>query len=468
MSTPTFALSSSAAVTPLSNNFSADAVIQSVLTAAQGGPATSSYFDTINIFSSLFGQLQSQGPSGWESATDVNGLPIYYVKQEDEQGNNYYVALQCNITVDSGNLNVNSSTQTINGVTYNGIGAVTLTTGYNATDLSQISWWLGLAVGSTVVLTALLSGLSQLINSTANNLAAQIANFDNDFFNGGDDDGYDTEEDISTAESDASTAISEEADVVIAESSIGLSFIGIGIAIAIAFIMLSFFLHATYQRVRLWNLTRYNAIWSLWFDEGILVTGPVTFNSDGSIASYMPFAPVCNGSPVPGALPINQAVYGDMYFTSNSELHGLGYAMQIQLLDPADSSIVYTCTLMFDIPYIGNNSTSVTFDTVTDLSSYYTQQEGVNQVYTVQASSSDNLITCTTTYDILDGEQPLPPPFGGNGTNEGYFYQSVILLYETDLNPDNICSCNQSISNIARVPQYSIRGYRRKSSLRKA
>jgi hypothetical protein len=96
--------------------------------------------------------------------------------------------------------------------------------------------------------------------------------------------------------------------------------------------------------------------------------------------------------------------------------------------------------LMFDIPFEGNNSTSVTFEPMSSLSQYYSSQEGVNNSTQQQATSPDGIIQATTTYDYLSGQHPIPQASGGD-TNEGYYYQSVVLLYENDLTPANIPYC---------------------------
>ncbi|MCF4129191.1 hypothetical protein [Methylobacterium sp. SyP6R] len=422
---------------PLSGDFATDRTLNSVFAAAKGGAATVNYFNNANQTSKLFQQLIQGGVNAWETAEDENGLPIYYIKSSDGAGNSYYISMQANLTVDSnGDLNPNDTTQTINGVTFNGIGALTMSIGYNNSPTSQVLWWLGMTSVGAVGFSILKSIIKGCIDNVASQYAAQIANIGLGDFT----DPADLDDSISEADSDASTAITEGTEgTVEIEISLSWSFIGIGLGIAAVFIVLSFIFHSSAQRVRLWNVTRYKAIWSLYFDEGKLVSGPVEFNSDSSIKSYTPFIPVCSGSPVPGALPVNQAMYGDISFNSNSQTNGIGYAMQIQLVDD-QGNVKYTCTLMFDIPLVGKNSTSVTFNTVSSLSDYYNNQAGVNNSIMQQAVSSDNLIQATTTYDYLDGEHPMPQ-LNTTDTNEGYFYQSLILLAEQDLTAANIAPC---------------------------
>lgn len=92
---------------------------------------------------------------------------------------------------------------------------------------------------------------------------------------------------------------------------------------------------------------------------------------------------------------------------------------------------------MFDIPFMGQNSTSVTLNpNVGDLEDYYDKQAGKNHSLSQEATSSDGIIKASTTYDFLNGQHPIPG-MTGTGSNKGYFYQSVITFWETDLKTIN-------------------------------
>ncbi|KAG6544005.1 hypothetical protein Mapa_014528 [Marchantia paleacea] len=428
--------------TPLSDDFSRDLVLNTIRQAGGGGSATVDYFNMLNVTSKMFKQLIDNAKStnaGWNVTEDNNGLPLYYLLETDGNGDNHYVELQTtDLNVDSSNnVSPNDTTQDINGTVYNGIGTVTMTVGYKNTPFSTISWWLGVLGGTSIAL----KGLMPVISSCLRSIAAQISvQFEKLVANIVGSSAAEIEAAIQEGSAEADVAIAEEAGVEVAEIGAAelalgaLSFVGIGLVVAAAFIVIALFvLHDSSQRVRFWNLTSYKALWTLWFFEGQMTTGPVQFNDDGSIKNYIALPPVERTSPVPGAKPTNQAHYGDFNFDSASETHGIGYAMQIQLVDPKDDGDVkYTCTLMYDIPFVGDNSTTVTFNAVDNLKDFYFNNEGTNKSTKQSASTSDGKINATTTYDYLSG-QHVKPGLDGSDGNEAYYYQSVIILEQTDL-----------------------------------
>jgi hypothetical protein len=251
---------------------------------------------------------------------------------------------------------------------------------------------------------------------------------------------------IELADLEATSAVGEEAAVEVGAAIAGISagalcLIGIGIVVAIVFFALFFVLHVSYHRVKLWNVTQYRALWKPWFDEGGLVWAPVKLDANKNIESYVPFEHVCGGAPVPGTKAEPQAHYYDLSVNSESEWHGIGYTMQMQLVDPDnESDVKYTCTLMFDIPWMGKNSTSVTFDNVDDVEQWYHSQEGQNNSTKVVASSSDSKIKATVTYDYLEGKHVVPGQ-EGQGSNEAYYYQSIILLEQDGLKASTLPTC---------------------------
>ena len=78
------------------------------------------------------------------------------------------------------------------------------------------------------------------------------------------------------------------------------------------------------------------------------------------------------------------------------------------------------------------------------LPNYYKSQEGVNNSISQSATSSDGQITATTTYDFLDGEHPIP--VAGGAAQDAYFYQSVIMFYETGIEHKQLPACSVSPS----------------------
>lgn len=424
---------------PLSNDFATDGLLQMIRKAAVGGDATVSYFTMMSAYSSMYGQLITNGINAWNVAQDENNLDIYYITEQDGQGNQYTIRLALqDLQVDGdGNIVINGSTVTKDGITYNGFGYVNVTTSFNAFDLASVATWIGVAGAGAfslgLVATAIRACQAQAAEQIPNVLGRVAGQA------GG---GQALDDTISTADTEASEAMTEEAGVEILTAGT-LTFLGVTAIIAVVFIVLSFLLHVTSQSVKFWNLTRFKALYTFWFDEGALYNGPVTFDSSGKITSTIPNDGACFGVPVEGAKPVYKCHYQDFNFNSDSETNGIGYVMQIQLVNPNnESDIKYTVTLMFDIPYVGDNSTSITFDNVpvSNLQSWYDSQEGVNKTTSFSATSSDSVITATTTYDYLSGPHPVPVPVG-TPSNEAYFYQSLIILDDNGLTAQTCPPC---------------------------
>lgn len=215
--------------------------------------------------------------------------------------------------------------------------------------------------------------------------------------------------------------------------------------------------------MRLWNITNYTLNWTIHFDsgqltdEGQLISGPVTFNNDNSINTYVPLQPVINAPPVPGAQTVNQAHYYDLSFASSSEYAGIGYVMQFQLQNDKGTT-VYTTTMYFDIPFDGENSLNVTLDPVSDLQQWYNDNAGNNKNTSASATSSDGNITISISYDYLSGEHVVPNSASGTNSNEQYFYQSVILIEENDLPSTLQKSKSRPIIRIGGPHQRGLKG----------
>lgn len=76
----------------------------------------------------------------------------------------------------------------------------------------------------------------------------------------------------------------------------------------------------------------------------------------------------------------------------------------MQLKDPKTDEVACTATTYYDIPFMGDNSTDITFDKASDLESWYKSSAGYRKSTTVERSSSDSAITVKSTYDYLDGK----------------------------------------------------------------
>ena len=165
---------------PLTGNLSQDPQMQSIKAATAGGSATANYFTTINNMNQLFQSLASKGSAAWTQSTDTTPIkaPVSYVVMDDAHGKPFYIKVGLEgVNLDSsGNVQVNGSTAVINGVTYNGIGAIKMTCGYSNYTFSKTSWWAGTsiagAVASKVLLPKLFSTVKSVANVVANNIKA--------------------------------------------------------------------------------------------------------------------------------------------------------------------------------------------------------------------------------------------------------------------------------------------------------
>ncbi|KAL5338932.1 hypothetical protein BJX70DRAFT_365102 [Aspergillus crustosus] len=441
-------LGSVATYTPLTGDLSTDPTIQSIQAALAGGPATQQYFQKVNNFGQLFGQLAENGSAAWQTGTDSsiqydgNPAPVQYVELVDGNQKAYYIKVAAaNVSLDgNGNLNPNGTTQTINGTTYNGIGTIDMTVGYSNYQYSTTSWWVGTSIGGIAIASKVLPYVFNAVKAAAKAVADKIqaASQTPEDAEGGDE----AEENEEGADEGGYESIADDAGVDISfleggEEATALAmgdvFVGVGIVLAIVFIILSFVLHSTYQSVRMWNMTTYTLNWNLWFDTGELVKGPVIFNSDNSIQTYEPLFPVSSGSPIPGVDPTNSAYYGDLNFISSSQWSALGYVLTATLVD-ADGNTQYTATIAFDVPYSGENMVKVSMDpNVGDSGTFYNTLSQNDQTTSAGSTSADGKIQTTATYDFLDGEHPVPGTDPTNPTNEEYYYQSVLLIEQTDL-----------------------------------
>ncbi|KAG6549499.1 hypothetical protein Mapa_009035 [Marchantia paleacea] len=302
--------------------------------------------------------------------------------------------------------------------------------GFQGSKFFTVCWWLGKGTAGVIALALLKPLLQKCLKSIVSQLSGHMQKI---WANLVGSSGAEIEAGIEESSAEADAAIAEEAGIEIAEIgaaeiAIGvLSFIAIGLIVAVLGIVFIFVLHESSQRVRIWNVTSYKARWMIYFDEGQMVSGPVKFNSDGSINTFVPFMPV-ERKVTP------EAHYGDLIIDSASGIHGIGYVIQIQLVDPNhEDDVKYACTLMYDIPFAGDNSTAVTFDHITDVGKFYSDNMGVHRCTQQTAQSSDGRIRATTTYDYLRGEHVKPQQVDSSGGNVAYYYQSVILLEEKDL-----------------------------------
>lgn len=222
-------------------------------------------------------------------------------------------------------------------------------------------------------------------------------------------------------------------------------FIGVGIALAILFIVLSFVLHNSYHSVRVWNLTEYALDWVIHFDTSQaqdqveLVAGPVTYDSNNNITKYARQQPVSYSQAVPGSVKTWSCHYADLNINSSHESSGIDNCVLQYSLTDQSGKVPYKVTIYFDIPFSGQNSTNVSLDSrISDLQAYYDQNSGNNTNTQATTTSSDGNITLTTTYDFLSGKHGVPNTPPGSSSNQQFFYQSVITIVQNNMSQNTL------------------------------
>lgn len=322
----------------------------------------------------------------------------------------------------------------IDGQTFNGIGFVAANMLANGSIITQCLWVVGTCAAGDIAWLVANTIVQGIIESAASEVAKSMGKLVK-----GPGGGLIIKEWAAAEEEAAGNAIQANRGLrAFIKRLRGSGSIARLIVVAAICIILSLILHESYHRVRLWNLTRYKLIWddtnNFYFYEGKIQDGPYAEKKP------FPLGSICASSPVPGAKKVKRAHFGEFNIVSDSMVHGIGWAMRIKLVNPQnDNDVKYTCNLMFDIPFTGNNSTSVTFDTVSNLKEWYSSQEGVNRALHQEVKSADGEVTATTSYDYLAGKHPVPS--SGSATTEAYFYQSVISFVEKDIAKKELPEC---------------------------
>jgi hypothetical protein len=166
-----------------------------------------------------------------------------------------------------------------------------------------------------------------------------------------------------------------------------LGAVGVLLAIAAA-LSIKYIMHSSRQNLYIYNLT----------DKDLTFSIPYT--SHGKVSH--------DCSPVLKAYK-DRGMYGKWYNAcqlradSRSDVTGIGYAIGLNLLDPATQNEVANFSCMFDVPFKGDNSLNVKAGKESDIEEFYNQNEGVNT--TGQAVASDSAFEIIATYDIVSGEQ---------------------------------------------------------------
>lgn len=170
-------------------------------------------------------------------------------------------------------------------------------------------------------------------------------------------------------------------------------------------------LHESYQNVYVYNLTSYDMHLRFPFkDEGDYHNLPSA--NIGAVSEPKG----------PGGIDLGRWYNGVAFrFQSDSEFHGLGYAMELELKDPKSQDVVKTYSCMFDIPFAGKSSLFASAKKQDNYEEYFQSKAGVNRVTSHKANDGEHEIIVT--YDYLSGKHPEPEA----GT-ELYLYNSLVVI----------------------------------------
>jgi hypothetical protein len=444
---------------PLGDDLNTDKLLESIYQASSGGEKTAGYFKMINSMSKVYAKITTQGSSAFIESPDkvLEGSKVYCASINDVDGtktNAFYVQISAqNITLENGKVVEDKDTKNwtyIDGKTYKPIGIVTMETGCFQQNLtfSRTSWQLATGVEDGLESTKFFPLLSNVLLNTAKNVGERIKGFSDTF---GKTDDAKTSEDAAIKQDKAAIEdiLKNVKDLLIkipgAADTVTYSFIGIAIIQAVVFFAIMNTEHKTFHNLRVWNLTEYRLRWYIYFDNSVLffkqgeyIRAPADFDSKSTNLSYLPIEPLQNTTP-------KKCSYGDFTLTSNSSLSGIGYVIRLQLIKPDPNpknpdKVIYTGAALFDIPWMGKNSLAVTFNSIDigkgeddDLQAWYSKKAGKSYSQTTAAteSTAKNEVTITATYDYLQGKHPLPYITGKK--DDGYWYQSIITLEQSDL-----------------------------------
>ncbi|KAI1261973.1 hypothetical protein F5Y18DRAFT_440134 [Xylariaceae sp. FL1019] len=392
-----------------------------------------------------------RGEAAWTEEEDEDGNPLFSVSLAGSKGEYYSMVLRTDgIATDAnGNTQTNGNQIVINGTTYDTIGSMVYEIGYNNFTFASTSRKLGIAVGTSVAAKMLWPVAKPALLKVASNIVSGVR-------------GLLTRGAAAAEEVALQTAVSTEIELqnigiategvagveAVAASGgllLGRILVGSAILLAVALLAASFVLHDSTHVLTIWNLTKYDMKWTIWFDsevgsdEGNLIKAPGSRDDNGNIQSS-PIAGAAKTKTSPHAKPMPHVYNGAFEVVSSHQYNGIGYALQLSLTDQTDKTQRYAVTVYYDVPFIGDNSHNITFDPVSDVETWYKNNQGNNKSTKAHAVSSDGQIVGDSSYDYLSGKHPVPGSQAGESTNEAYYYQSLLVIQEPNLSVDDIPS----------------------------
>lgn len=389
---------------------------QAALTnALQGGQSTADFFQGQNVANNFSAWLSTAGQNAWiESIDETTGNPVWFAAQGSGSNSQY---LTVNSTIDTHSIQSGtpSGSFTWQGQNYNIVGTLTMTMGYDTTPqwyfqapLAVVETYPFLKLGGIVWSDVLKPVLSRAVTGVKSCFAARAsATSEVEMVDMGNN----------AANQVAGQGIQAGEDLTIDLVAGGAAFAGLVVLAGLP-ILLDALAHQTTHSVQVYNLTGYNLTWKLaCIPHGTMNLAPTAASGsqqyDYLIQAMTSYAP-------PGITPVDCAQNASFGFASLSGYTGMSYVLTFTVTDPGTGNTVDTINVMFDVPYSGNNSVSLSSGVLSDPEAWYGQQAGVNQ--SVSQSVSGSVVKATATYDYLSGEHPGP------GGEDQYIYNSLLVF----------------------------------------
>jgi hypothetical protein len=301
-----------------------------------------------------------------------------------------------------------------NGQTYNIVGMLTTTVGYE----EQPVWYYEVPIGVVSSFAAAGFGSlawSNLIKPIFQNFVQSVQNLLS----------ASVEADSQAAVSEAATEAAADASIdaeeigeVVLNLDVGVgSLISFGMAVALPF-LLGMLFHESYHNLSVYNLTSYDLVWQpriLGKDEGTFVMYPVTGADSTTPETVIPamrsFAP-------PGIVPVPVATQANFSVVSDTKINGIDYAIDFEICqantqNPGGPSVA----TQFSIPLLSPNGLCVPGAT-----EYPPSRASMSYGATLM---NGNPLAVSITFDYLSGEHPTP----NNGPN-AYMYNSIAVFWE--------------------------------------
>jgi len=192
---------------------------------------------------------------------------------------------------------------------------------------------------------------------------------------------------------------------------------GAAIIVIAVWAFFEFILHRSFQRVYVYNLTKYKLQFSFPYKNWGECTNTGGDVINGEELIYIPH--------VDPELWYNGSGFS---FDSNSEWHGLSYVMYLNLLDgehddPDSEKVFQSFACVFDVPFSGSNLLGCRVGLPENAETYFDQKENRHAI--TQYSASNDKFEITVTFDYLKNKHE--DPITGK---DSYLYNSLVIVRE--------------------------------------